>query len=314
MIIDLPSTSTREVAKTLVRIRQEVGSMTMGRVLTLLVPVDEEGADHAIATANAATRQHPARILVMVRASSQDQDRLDAEIRVGGDAGASEVVVLRLHGELTRQSGAVVIPLLLPDSPVVAWWPGEATIDVAGSALGTMAIRRVTDADGCADPGAQLRRRAEHYRPGDTDLAWTRITRWRALLASTLDDQPYEPVTAAQVLGEPDCPSCDLIAGWLAQGLRCPVTRVSTGPGSGLVSVRLERASGGIELTRSEDGTDTAVLAREDTPPRLVALHTPRLPEALAEELRRLDADEVYARALCEGLPLVGREQGPDAV
>ena len=305
MIIDLPDTSTREVSRRLVRTREDVGSMAMGRVLTLLVSVDGDGLDQAVTAANDATRQHPARILVVVPVDPDGDDRLDAEIRVGGDAGASEVVVLRLHGELTRHGSAVVIPLLLPDSPVVAWWPGEAEADVAGSALGAMAIRRVTDADRCADPDAQLARRAEHYRPGDTDLAWTRLTRWRALLAATLEAAPFEEVTSVQVRTEPGRPSGALRAGWLARALRCPVARVDTPPGSGLVGVRLERDSGPIELTVHEDGTHAATLTRPSTPARLLALHTPSLSEALAEELRRLDPDEIYARALCEGLPLV---------
>ena len=305
MIIDLPDTSTREVSRRLVRTREDVGSMAMGRVLTLLVSVDGDGLDQAVTAANDATRQHPARILVVVPVDPDGDDRLDAEIRVGGDAGASEVVVLRLHGELTRHGSAVVIPLLLPDSPVVAWWPGEAEADVAGSALGAMAIRRVTDADRCADPDAQLARRAEHYRPGDTDLAWTRLTRWRALLAATLEAAPFEEVTSVQVRTEPGRPSGALLAGWLARALRCPVARVDTPPGSGLVGVRLERDSGPIELTVHEDGTHAATLTRPSTPARLLALHTPSLSEALAEELRRLDPDEIYARALCEGLPLV---------
>lgn len=307
MIVDLPSTSTRTVARRLIRLREGVGAMAMGRVLTLLVVVDEKGADEAISAANDATRQHPARILVVALGNRRGSARLDAQIRVGGDAGASEIVVLRLYGELTGHGDAVVIPLLLPDSPVVAWWPGPADADVAGSALGRMAHRRVTDATAGGRAATELRRRARHYQAGDTDLAWTRITRWRALLAASLEAEPFEPVTAVTVAGEPECPSCDLLAGWLAAALRCPVTRVRTPAGSGLVSVRMERDSGPIDLVRTDDGQDTAVLHRTSAQPRLVALHSPALPGALAEELRRLDADEVYARALRDGLPLVRR-------
>ena len=307
MIRDLPSTSTREVSKELVRLRNEVGAMAMGRVLTLLVSVDDEHADDAIQAANDATRQHPARILVLVVSNSRGKGRLDAQIRVGGDAGASEIVVLRLYGELTRQEAAVVTPLLLPDSPIVAWWPRDEPADVAGSPLGRMAHRRITDAAGVPRPATQLRRRGTHYVDGDTDLAWTRVTRWRALLASALESAPYEQVEQAYVTAEPDHASAGLLAGWLASSLRCPVTRVRSAAGSGLVSVRLERPSGSIDLVAGEDGSDTATLVVGGLRPRLVALRTPSLHEVLAEELRRLDADEVYARALCEGLPLVRR-------
>ena len=306
MIRDLPSTSTRAVSKELVRLRNQVGAMAMGRVLTLLVTVDEDRADDAIQAANDATRQHPARILVLVQANSRGKGRLDAQIRVGGDAGASEVVVLRLYGDLTRQEAAVVTPLLLPDSPIVAWWPAEAPADVAGSPLGRMAHRRITDAAVGPRPSTQLRRRDRHYAPGDTDLAWTRITRWRALLAASLEAEPYEPVERVAVTAEPEDPSAALLAGWLAAALRCPVTRVRSAAGSGLVSVRMERASGPIDLVRTDDGADTATLSRVGSQPRLVALHTPSLAQTLADELRRLDPDEVYAVALREGLPLLG--------
>lgn len=307
MIRDLPSTSTGAVVKELLRLRDSVGAMAMGRVLTLLVAVSEDRADEAIAAANDATRQHPARILVLVSANSRGRGRLDAQIRVGGDAGASEIVVLRLYGELSRQLGPVVTPLLLPDSPVVAWWPAEAPADVADSPVGRIAHRRITDAAAQGRARTALRRRSRSYVAGDTDLTWTRITRWRALLASSLEGPPYEPVTSASVVAEPDDPSAALLAGWLATALRVPVARVRSATGSGLVSVRLDRASGPIDLVRSEDGSDTAVLDRPGSQPRLVALHTPTLAEALSEELRRLDADEVYARTLCEGLPLVRR-------
>ena len=58
-------------------------------------------------------------------------------------------------------------------------------------------------------------RRANHAA-GDTDLAWTRLTHWRALLAAALDFPPHDAVTAASVTGETISPSTDLMAGWLA--------------------------------------------------------------------------------------------------
>ena len=94
MIVDLPSATTSDVAKKLVRLRADTGSMALSRVLTLLVVVDEEDADAAIETANDASRQHPCRIIVVVAGNKRGAARLDGQIRLGGDAGASEVVVL----------------------------------------------------------------------------------------------------------------------------------------------------------------------------------------------------------------------------
>jgi glucose-6-phosphate dehydrogenase assembly protein OpcA len=307
VIVDLPSTTTKEVSKRLVALRNQVGAMAMGRVLTLVVLVEDSGADPAIRTANDATRQHPARIVVLVRANRRGRNRLDAQIRVGGDAGASEIVVLRMYGELADHADAVVTPLLLPDSPIVAWWPQEPPADVASSPLGAMAHRRITDAAACAKPATQLRRRCQHYLPGDTDLAWTRITRWRGVLAAALDQPPFEPVTAVTVTAEPDSPSADLMGGWLAQALQAPVRRARSAAGTGLVSVRLERASGPVDLVRADDAGSLATLSQPDQPLRKVALAQAELSECLAAELHRLDPDEVYAAALCDGLPRIGR-------
>lgn len=302
MIVDLPDTTTTDVSKALVTLRHSVGAMAMGRVLTLLVSTDHAGANDAVAVANDATRQHPARIVVVVLDGGRE-DRVDAQIRVGGDAGASEIVVLRLHGALREHADSVVTPLLLPDSPIVGWWPGDPPEDVAGSALGLLCIRRITDAARCRHPATQLARRAADYRPGDTDLAWTRITRWRALLAAALDYPPHEQVSDVMVTSEPDCPGADLLSGWLASALEAPVHRARSRAGSGLVSVRLHRPSGPVDLIR-QDG-QVASLSQAGQPTREVALLEPSLPEALAAELHRLDADEIYASALVTGLPRV---------
>lgn len=304
MIVDLPSTTTSAVNRKLVQLRNDVGAMALGRVLTLVVVVGEEGADAAVDVANDASRQHPSRIIVLVAGNRRGANRLDAQIRVGGDAGASEVVIMRLYGQLSGHGQSVVVPLLLPDSPVVAWWPDKAPADVARDPVGRMAGRRVTDSAESRSPLRELARRAETYAPGDTDLAWTRTTHWRGLLAAALDQPPFEPVTEATVSGGTDSPSTDLLAGWLADALRCPVRRARARAGSGLVSVRLERKSGPVDLVRP-DGS-VATLAQAGQPVRRIALPRRGLAECLADELRRLDADEIYAKALIKGLPRLG--------
>ena len=70
---------------------------------------------------------------------------------------------------------------------MVTWWHGAPPERLANDPLGVVADRRITDAAQAADPLAALQQRAEDYAPGDTDLAWTRITPWRSLLASALD-------------------------------------------------------------------------------------------------------------------------------
>jgi glucose-6-phosphate dehydrogenase assembly protein OpcA len=300
LIIDMPSTTAHKIAKRMVDLRVSYGAVALGRVLTLVLVVDEANAEPAIESANYASHEHPCRILVVAQETARGAARLDAQIRVGGDAGAGEVIVLRTVGALTNHPESVVVPLLLPDAPVVAWWPGSAPEFPAGDPVGRLANRRITDAAASKRPAAALAARAETYQPGDTDFAWTRITGWRALLAAALDQPPFERVTAARVTGASESPSADLLAAWLALTLREPVTRAKASGVDGVVNVRLDRKSGPLELDRP--GDDNATLSVPGRHERRVALPKRLDRDCLAEELRRLDPDEIYHTVLTEGL------------
>ncbi len=303
MIIDMPATTTGAVNAKLIDLRETGGAIALGRVMTLVLIADDVDADQAIEAANDASREHPCRVLAIARGNKRGTSRLDAQIRVGGDAGASEVVVLRLYGSLVDHGDSVIVPLLLPDTPVVDWWPGVPPEKPAEDPIGRMAQRRITDASSHKSPTRALADRAANYSPGDTDLAWTRITRWRALLAAALDQPPYEPVTRAVVEGASDSPSTDLLAAWLGHRLRCEVSRKKTPAGTGMVGVRLERPSGPVVLRRP-DG-DVATLTQPAQPERRIAMPRRSDVDCLLEELRRLDPDEIYAETLAKGLPIV---------
>ncbi|MEJ5944778.1 glucose-6-phosphate dehydrogenase assembly protein OpcA [Pseudokineococcus basanitobsidens] len=305
MIIDLPSTSTSALNRRLVDLRETGGAIALGRVLTLVIATGDEGAEEAIAAANDASREHPCRVLVIARGSRRGASRLDGQIRVGGDAGASEVVVARLYGELARHGDAVVVPLLLPDAPVVVWWPGEPPAVPVDDPLGAMAQRRITDSGAARRPLKALQALAAGHAGGDTDLAWSRLTLWRGLLAAALDQPPHDPVLTASVTGAEDSPSTDLLAAWLGLALDCPVTRVRSSSGTGIVGVRLERRSGDVQLVRPEGAT--ALLTAPGQPERQVSLPRRSVRDCLSEELRRLDPDEVYGEVLTDGLGRLGR-------
>ena len=297
MIIDLPATTTSKVNSKLVQLREQGGVNALGRVLTLVIVADDsERTEEIIAAANKASREHPCRVLVVAIGARRAAARLDAQIRVGGDAGASEVIVLRLYGPLATEGASCVVPLLLPDAPVVAWWPFEAPPVPAEDPIGKLAQRRITDSAAERNPIRAVDNRARSYTAGDTDLAWSRLTLWRAMLAAALDLPPHERITAALVVGEPDSPSAELLAGWLAVRLHLPVRRAKSTEGEGIVSVELHRPSGNVELYRPDGRVGT--LTQPGQPPRRVALQRRPVAECLAEELRRLDPDEAYEAAL----------------
>jgi glucose-6-phosphate dehydrogenase assembly protein OpcA len=217
---------------------------------------------------------------------------------VGADAGTGETAILRLYGEVADHADSVALPLLLPDAPVVVWWPVNAPLDPAQDPLGALAQRRVTDTYAAEQPVRELSARAAAYTPGDTDLSWTRITPWRSMLAAALDQVVCE-VRTVEVEGEEFNPSCELLAMWLADRLDVPVRRtLSSGPG--LTAVRMDTSCGPIALDRA-DGS-LATLSIEGQPARAVALKRRDTAELIAEELRRLDPDDTYASALRYGV------------
>ncbi|WP_399092664.1 glucose-6-phosphate dehydrogenase assembly protein OpcA [Streptomyces sp. BBFR2] len=307
MKIDLTETTASKINKALVQGRRAVGTPAVGMVLTLVIVTDEENAYDALKAANEASREHPSRTLVVIkRVSRTPRDRakarLDAEVRVGADAGTGETVVLRLYGEAIDHAQSVVLPLLLPDAPVVVWWAVNGPLDPAKDPLGALAQRRVTDAYASEQPIQELTDRAATYTPGDTDLSWSRITPWRSMLAAALDQMPCR-ITSAVVEGEEFNPSCELLGMWLASRLDVPVERtVSSGPG--LTAVRLETDGGPIVLDRA-DGS-LATLSMQGQPDRAVALKRRETSELLAEELRRLDPDDTFAAALKYGVERLG--------
>lgn len=297
MIIDLPSTTTSQVNSKLVEMRESGGAIALGRVLTLVIAADDsDKLEEAIEAANDASREHPSRVIVLARGARTAAARIDAQIRVGGDAGASEVIVLRLYGQLANQGPSAVVPLLLPDAPIVVWWPFAGPKAPATDPLGRLAQRRITDSAADSSPVRTVRARGRAYVAGDTDLAWTRLTHWRAQLVSALDLPPYEDVTSASVTGEADSPSTELLAGWLAEYLGVPVQRVKTSEAQGIVSVSMQRHSGAVKLHRPDGKTGT--LTQPEQPTRRVVLRRRDTRDCLAEELRRLDPDEIYQAAL----------------
>ncbi|MDQ1012523.1 glucose-6-phosphate dehydrogenase assembly protein OpcA [Streptomyces sp. V4I23] len=299
MKIDLTDTTASKINKALVQGRRAIGTPAVGMVLTLVIVTDEENAYDALKAAGDASREHPSRTLVVIKRVSRSlrdrrDTRLDAEVRVGADAGAGETVLLRLHGELAERADSVVLPLLLPDAPVVVWWPVDAPPVPAKDPLGALAQRRITDAYAVEEPLRELAARASGYEPGDTDLAWTRLTPWRSMLAAALDQARAEVVSAV-VESEAENPSAELLARWFADRLGVPVEQVVTA-GPVVTAVRLRTADGEIHIDRPEG--PVARLSIPGQPNRVLALKVRTTAELIAEELRRLDPDEAYAAAL----------------
>jgi glucose-6-phosphate dehydrogenase assembly protein OpcA len=295
-VISLWDATGNEVVKALSAERRSAGGVASGMALTLIVVVDEKRVREAEAAATIAAAAHPCRILIVVRSDiDRPTNRLDAEIVVGGRLGPCEAVVMRMAGRLALHAESVVMPLLSPDVPVVTWWHGDPPERIAYDFLGVVADRRITDAAQATDPVAALRCRAEDYAPGDTDLAWTRITPWRTLVTGAFDTRSAK-VTGARIVAPPTDPTAALMSGWLASRLRIAPVLEPTTEFQRMRQVELSCENGECLTLTRDNGS--ALFSRTGQPDRVMALPRRPLGDELAEELRRLDADQIYADAL----------------
>lgn len=299
MATTLWDTTGSDVVKALLAERRAAGALASGLALTLVAVVDERRVAEAEQATTVAAAAHPCRLLIVVRHRIDADIRLDAEVQVGGRLGATEAVVMRMYGRLALHAESVVLPLLAPDAPVVTWWHGSPPDEIATDALGVLANRRVTDCAQAAQPADALRVRACDFIPGDTDLAWARATPWRSLLASALDGIDGEPQSAS-VIAEAGNASAALLAGWLSSRLGVEAAVDNSG-GPGITSAQIVmRQPNGSDATITIERPDgvTATLSRRGEEPRALPLPRREIGDLLAEELRRMDPDPVYADAL----------------
>ena len=293
-MIRLEDTSGGDISRAIAEERHKMGSPATGMVLTMLYLSDDEYASDATEAAVLSARQHPMLILTLIPRPGRGPDQIDAQVMVGGDDGPGEVAIVRLRGDRAGHANSVVIPLLLSDTPVVSWWPTDPPPVPADDPIGRHSQRRITDLATSADPLAALRERQAGYVPGDSDLAWTRLTSWRSALASLLDDGATT-ATGASVEAEADNPSAILLAAWLHWALEVPV-ELTPVAGPGITQVQLDTRQGLITLARPDGAV--ATLSRPGVPDSTIALPRRGLPDLLSEELRRLDPDEVYGDVL----------------
>lgn len=293
MIIELSQTTASKVNSAIYKAHRQTGTSAMA--FTLVVVTEQKNYETVLEACLEAGREHPARVLIVVNGRGQTSS-LDAEIRTG-DTVSGDVVTLRINGELVDHAASIVLPLLLPDSPTVVWWPNESPVDPASDQIGALATRRITDASGDSDPVKALRVRAEKHSPGDTDLTWTRLTPWRALLAASLDQYPAR-IQKATIEAAKDNAPAELLAAWLEVRLGVEVEQLATA-GPGITGARLTTAAGDIELLRDQEAA-VAQYSVPGQPKRLVALQRRGINELITEELRRMDPDAIFEQAIAQ--------------
>jgi glucose-6-phosphate dehydrogenase assembly protein OpcA len=204
-----------------------------------------------------------------------------------------------------------VAALRLSSLPTLVWWRGGGIDALDG--LSTLADRLVLDAP---DPVESWRRVPELVeRTAVSDLRWTRLTRWRALMAHFFDVP--EVVAAARAFDHLDVAGADrhamrLFAGWIVSSLQWPAGAAIAfreAPGaSPIVRARLSNHAGELLLALASSGTCVETAAHVEGhagATRIVTLGDQSLGALMAEELRIRSRDLAFERALAaaERLP-----------
>ncbi|MDG2497223.1 MAG: glucose-6-phosphate dehydrogenase assembly protein OpcA [Aquiluna sp.] len=303
MIVNMERTTSSKIGKKLQDLREDGGVVALGRVLTLIIETNTDELESAVAAANGASRLHPSRIIVLVSdlKEQKDKSRLDAEIRIGGDAGASEVIIIRAFGEAHGNTESIVTGLLLPDAPVVTWWPSECQANPVANPIGKIASRRITDSGNQAVPRQFLAELAKNYEPGDGDLAWTRLTLWRSQLAAAMDGYRDRDATSAEVIGATESPSTILLVSWLAMTLGVEVKVVPDFQGEsvqGITGVRILFDTETLSVIRSGG---SATIVQSGLPDSSILLAKRSDQDCLIEDMRFLGEDIIYGEVLAFG-------------
>jgi hypothetical protein len=193
-------------------------------VMTHLAWVPEEWLDRARDALAGMAERHPSRTVLLTPDPGNAMNRVDATVSLEcyQAAGAernvcSEVIELRLLGARAKAPASVVLPLLISDLPVFLRWRG---IPPWGSPeleqLVGIVDRLVVDSTEWDDLPSAYPRLAELFdRVAVSDIAWSRTSRWRHLLATLWPE--IGDVRALRVHGT--AAQALLLAGWLRSRL-----------------------------------------------------------------------------------------------
>jgi len=283
------------------------GGVLRACAMTLVVVArDDADADRARQTLALLMHDHPSRAIVI-----RGRDHADFDARVFAECwrpmGRTQqicsegVEVLAGPGGL-EEVARFLVPLRVPDLPVVVWVRGSGPNDDLGvHPLYPLADKIIFDtaAEPDADAAVRSLRRLNAHGYRVADLHWTRLTGWREVVAHFFDDgaRPEQIRSAHVSYGRGPVTTCArYMEAWLRTCL--PLARVSIAPEygeSGLLAVALTGPGGELSVTRVDSQTLDV-----STPHRRYRTSIPPDSEEalLREELGVLGADPVYERVL----------------
>jgi glucose-6-phosphate dehydrogenase assembly protein OpcA len=178
-------------------------------------------------------QQHPSRVLLLVRSSSQPASDIEAYVSAhchlagGQQQICSEHITVSAGADSLRRLPSVARSLVIGDLPTALWWTPTDPPPAAGELfqeLADMATQVIYDSAGWPDPVAGRIATAEWATSPNTkqiasDLVWRRLKPWKRLISQTLDPTlmpgALECITAVEIEHGPHAlPLAWLLIGW----------------------------------------------------------------------------------------------------
>jgi glucose-6-phosphate dehydrogenase assembly protein OpcA len=291
------------------------------RACTLTLVVLEEASDDAAAlgeTIAALMPEHPARTIV-VRLSGAGERALAERVYAQcwmpfGERRqiCCEQIEITASDAALADLPSVVLPLAAPDLPVIVWSRSARLFEMPPfGAMARMAAKVVVDSAGFADPKRALRLLAETAGSGVPlgDLAWTRLTRWREMLARLFENRNYlaklARISSVRVAYNGEfATSAWYMGAWVADALRDAgvSANIVVGAGRGAAPLSVELAGDGfrVELVRREDRLSITV----DNEENCTNLPQPSDYLMMREELGIVRRDALFEQALASAARL----------
>jgi glucose-6-phosphate dehydrogenase assembly protein OpcA len=288
-------TSFGDIESTMARIASGGDLRVAARSLTAMATatVVAIGSRQRLVEAAAALKAHAQRggIRAILIATG---DRSTPLVRVT----ATEIALEELRPDFINNA---VAALRLPSLPALVWWRGGEPGQT--EELARLADRLVLDAE---DPQPLWTRIERLVRQAPvSDLRWTALTRWRALMAHFFD-MPAVSAAAARFtrlrVSGSDRPSARLFAGWLAASTKARDLEVVIEPKAGAAIDEVVFGNGREELSLRRLNGSTCVEARARLEQReafrTASLGQQGLADFLAEELRVRSRDLAFEAAV----------------
>jgi glucose-6-phosphate dehydrogenase assembly protein OpcA len=204
--------------------------------MTLVVAVEESDDAQAIGETIAALMpEHPSRAIV-IRFRAADRRMLAARVFAQcwmpfghRQQICCEQIEITAADASVPDLAAVVLPLTVPDLPVVLWCRSPRLFHLpAFPQMANIAQKVVLDSSAFGEPAGILKEMSDALTAAGrslADLSWTRLTRWRELIAQIFENRVQlanlPDVSAVRVLCCSKSPPVEAfyMAAWLLDGL-----------------------------------------------------------------------------------------------